>query len=115
MRNLRKARAARRRKRRSKRRSKRRTRRSKRRSRRHHGGGHIRSNKGHEIMQRLINKGRSPQQAARVAARIERMRAGKARRYFEKEALQAKNAQQLSNAFAGIGMAGHLAHSAGQR
>lgn len=68
------------------------------------------SNKGHEIMQRLVNRGRSPQQAAKVAARIERMRAGKAKRYFENQAVQAKSATALSNVFANIGTAAHLAN-----
>jgi hypothetical protein len=61
-------------------------------------------------MQRLVNRGRSPQQAARVAARIERMRAGKAKRYFENQAVQAKSSAALANVFANIGTAGHLAN-----
>jgi hypothetical protein len=73
------------------------------------------SQKAHQIYQQMIDRGRTPQQAHKVAKRIDRMRTGRAKRYFEKEAVQAQSAQQLSNLFAGIGSAGHLAHSAGQR
>ena len=67
------------------------------------------STKGHQVYQALINRGRTPQQAHKVASRLDRMRTGKVKRYFEREAQHAKSAQQLSNLFAGIGSAGHLA------
>jgi hypothetical protein len=69
--------------------------------------------RGHQVYQTLINRGRTPQQAHKVAKRLDRIRTGKAKRYFEREAVQAKNAQQLSNVFAGIGSAGRLAAMGG--
>lgn len=123
MRNLRKARKAlrgkkrrkggkKRRKSRGRKKSRRRS--SKRRSRR---SGSRRSGglsfKAAQVYQTLINRGRTPQQAHKVAARIDRMRTGRVKRYFEREAMQAKSASQLSNLFAGFGAAGHLAKQAG--
>ncbi len=123
MRNLKKARKA---LRRGKRRhgKRRKSRKGRKRSRRRsHGrrrsGGHRRhgqsrlSNKAHQVYQTLINRGRSPQQAHRVAARIDRMRSGRVKRYFEREAMAAKSKAALANVFAGFGAAGHLAKSAG--
>ncbi len=83
-------------------------RRGKRRSSRRRSNGGL-SNKSQQIYQQLINRGRTPQQAHKVAARIDRMRTGKVKRYFEREAKQAHTATQLSNLFAGFGSAGHLA------
>lgn len=121
MRNLRKARKALRGKRRrkgGKRRKSRRSRKSRRRSssrRRRHGGGRRHgglSNKAAQIYQQLIDRGRTPQQAHKVAARIDRMRTGRVKRYFEREAMQAKSKSQLANLFSGFGAAGHLAAQA---
>ncbi len=117
MRNLKKARRALRGRRRrgGKRRKNRGRNKSRRRSsgrRRSHSQSRL-SNKAHQVYQTLINRGRTPQQAHKVAARIDRMRTGKVKRYFENQAVQAKSAQQLSNLFAGFGAAGHLAKQAG--
>lgn len=125
MRNLRKARKALRGKRRrhGKRRKSRKSRKSRRRHgkrrsssrRRRHGGGRRHgglSNKAAQIYQQLIDRGRTPQQAHKVAARIDRMRTGRVKRYFEREAMQAKSKSQLANLFSGFGAAGHLAAQA---
>lgn len=124
MRNLKKARKAlrgrkrrhgkRRKSRKGRKHSKRHSRRRSSSRRRRGGGGHrALSNKANQVYQTLINRGRSPQQAHKVAARIDRMRTGKVKRYFEREAVAAKTKTQLHNLFAGFGAAGHLAKSAG--
>lgn len=112
LRNLAKAHRARRRKggkkrRRGKKSRKRGGRRSRRRSSHRRSGGL--SFKAAQVYQTLINRGRTPQQAHKVASRIDRMRTGRVKRYFEREAMQAKTSAQLGNLFSGFGAAGHLA------
>jgi hypothetical protein len=110
LRNLAKAHRARRRKGGKKRRRNKKSRkRGGRRSRRRSSTRRGLSFKAQQVYQRLIDRGRTPQQAHKVASRIDRMRTGRVKRYFEREAMQAKTSAQLGNLFSGFGAAGHLA------
>jgi hypothetical protein len=79
---------------------------------RHSGGGMHHSAVYQRAYAEMLRRGKSPAMAAKIAARAARMKSGAVRRYFEREAAQAKSSAQLANLFAGFGAAGHLAHQA---
>lgn len=82
--------------------------------RRHSGGGGVRHGAAYDrAYAEAVRRGRSPAMAAKIASRVARMKSGSVRRHFEREAVQAKSAAQLSNLFAGFGAAGRAHHAMG--
>ena len=66
------------------------------------------------LVKRLEAKGHDPKTAKALALRAQKIMAHMKRGTDMSKKVEAEKAAQLANAFAGIGMAGHLAASAGQ-
>lgn len=95
------------RKRRKGKKSRKRSRGKKRKSRRSHGGH---SMAYYAAYQKLINRGRHPAVAHKIAARLERMSAKSRKRAIAAQMKSEAGQRSLANLFANIGTAGRVAH-----